>query len=1015
MDDLIESTLRETTFQYFLNLPAVPVFVLDPEQNIIHANNALKERLNGSANGVKGGKCFHCLHHSNERPVNCLYPKVLADGKECTFEIFVEAFNEWQTVTLTPQYNQQGKIVGAIHTMRNIVQRTSAEVELMEHSDFHRKLFNMKHGFAYCRMIFENGKPSDFIYLMVNKALESLTGLVNVVGKKVSEVVPNILESDPKLLQIYGRVAMTGEPESFEVFVNALEMWFSISVYSPEREYFVAVFDVITDRKKAEISLYKSEERYKSLFHNNNAVFLLIHPATGMIMDANPAACLYYGWSKNELCGKRISEINTLSENEIAKEMQAAREQRRKHFLFKHRLSNGEIREVEVHSIPIESDGTILLFSIVHDITDRIKAENALKESMANISAVINATDESILLLSADEILLNLNEVAAMRMGVSRAEVIGLRLEELMPPSIIKQRQPFFETVLRTGAKVSFEDERDGHFLLNHLYPILDEDKNVARVAVFSRDITDRKRTEQALVSSDRRLRQTIDISPVAMVMSISDGEITYLNQAFVQTFGYTASDIPTMDAWWKMALPDPGYRQRVLKRWSEQLAQVTPAGGGFYPLEITVKCEDATDKVVQATVTVFNDNGLENQLTVFFDITRMKHTEDAMRKAIWRLESVIEGTRAGTWEWNVQTGETIFNDYWAQMLGYSLEELGPVNIKTWESLIHPDDLLQSNDLLRAHFSGNLAFYDYECRMKHKDGHWVWVNDRGRLTSRTSDGKPLMMFGTHTDITQYKQIEENIRNLNETLEARVAERTNQLEVINNELKFHLSEIEQFTYIATHDLQEPLRTISTFSNLIREEFAGILTGDGDKYVKYMSDSATRMSKLVKGLLDYSLLGKVSRMEVVDCNEMVIGILGEMAGVIDACGARVTLGKLPVITGLSDELRILFRNLLSNAVKFQKQEIHPEIVISAERGENEWIFAIADNGIGIEAKDREKIFIIFKRMQKQSDFIGTGIGLAYCKKIVELHHGRIWVECNHDAGSVFYFTIPQHEMI
>ncbi|MCX6063283.1 MAG: PAS domain S-box protein [Caldiserica bacterium] len=138
---------------------------------------------------------------------------------------------------------------------------------------------------------------------------------------------------------------------------------------------------------------------------------------------------------------------------------------------------------------------------------------------------------------------------------------------------------------------------------------------------------------------------------------------------------------------------------------------------------------------------------------------TVQKQTDDALRDAAWRLESIIEGSHVGTWEWNVQTGETVYNEMWAQIIGYTLDELAPSSIKTFETFVHPDDLKHSDELLARHFVGELPYYDYDCRMKHKDGHWVWVHDRGRVITRTGDGKPLMMFGTHTDITERKQAE----------------------------------------------------------------------------------------------------------------------------------------------------------------------------------------------------------------------------------------------------------------
>jgi PAS domain S-box-containing protein len=148
---------------------------------------------------------------------------------------------------------------------------------------------------------------------------------------------------------------------------------------------------------------------------------------------------------------------------------------------------------------------------------------------------------------------------------------------------------------------------------------------------------------------------------------------------------------------------------------------------------------------------------------SIIHDISVRKHAEKALLNSRWRLKSIIEGTHVGTWEWNVQTGETVFNETWADIVGYTLDELSPISIKTWEALAHPDDRKHSGELLEQHFTGELPRYDCECRMKHKDGHWVWVHDCGRVITRTVDDKPLMMFGTHTDITERKQAGEMLQ------------------------------------------------------------------------------------------------------------------------------------------------------------------------------------------------------------------------------------------------------------
>jgi PAS domain S-box-containing protein len=175
---------------------------------------------------------------------------------------------------------------------------------------------------------------------------------------------------------------------------------------------------------------------------------------------------------------------------------------------------------------------------------------------------------------------------------------------------------------------------------------------------------------------------------------------------------------------------------------------------------ERRLRCKDGRLLPVEITTRMMPDGHL---LGIVRDLTERMQVEHSLRDAHWRLESIIEGTHVGTWEWNVQTGEVVLSERWAQIVGCTLEELGAVSIRTWESLVHPEDRKESDERLRRHFAGELPYYDCDCRMKHRDGHWVWVHDRGRVISRTNDGKPLMMFGTHADITERRQALEALK------------------------------------------------------------------------------------------------------------------------------------------------------------------------------------------------------------------------------------------------------------
>lgn len=257
-----------------------------------------------------------------------------------------------------------------------------------------------------------------------------------------------------------------------------------------------------------------------------------------------------------------------------------------------------------------------------------------------------------------------------------------------------------------------------------------------------------------------------------------------------------------------------------------------------------------------------------------------------------------------------------------------------------------------------------------------------------------------------------------IQKLNFELEQKVKERTETLlkrEAMlaeqNKKLKEQNKELEQFTYITSHDLQEPLRSLVSFTELLEKEFGGTLDGNGNLYIDFISQSSKRMQALVKGLLDYSRIGRKKQLVEVDCNQVVNEVLSDITLTIAESKAKITVDELPKLKAYSTELRQLFQNLIGNAIKFRKKEVLSEIQIFASEREKDWLFSVQDNSIGIDQKDMHKLFVIFKRLHDRDEYDGTGIGLAHCKKIMDLHCGTIWVDSKLGEGSTFKFTIPK----
>ncbi len=270
---------------------------------------------------------------------------------------------------------------------------------------------------------------------------------------------------------------------------------------------------------------------------------------------------------------------------------------------------------------------------------------------------------------------------------------------------------------------------------------------NQRLVAELKNDIERRQRAEEALESSKEKYRGLSESTFEAIIIS-ENAVCIEQNQAAEIMFGYSPAEaIGKHGTEWLVPEDREMVMMNMLTDYQEAYeATALRKDGSTFPCRIRGKG--------------IRYQGKNVRVTSVSDITDQRKADQALRDANWRLQSILEGTQVGTWEWNVQTGETIFNEIWASIIGYTLDELAPINIETWEKYSHPDDLKQSNILLERHFAGELANYSYESRMKHKDGRWVWVHDRGRVITRSSDSKPYMMFGTHTDITDRKLADE---------------------------------------------------------------------------------------------------------------------------------------------------------------------------------------------------------------------------------------------------------------
>jgi len=416
----------------------------------------------------------------------------------------------------------------------------------------------------------------------------------------------------------------------------------------------------------------------------------------------------------------------------------------------------------------------------------------------------------------------------------------------------------------------------------------------------------------------------------------------------------------------------------------------------------VEIPATDQHDKfIVDIHYSPLYDNSQVTGVIVnIHDITETKEKEVKLLQANERFHYATKATNDAIWDWDIQQDQVFrVGDGLKNMFGYEIEEADKEK-KFWIDRVHPEDVKKMVDKRsQILFHTNELYWEDEYRFRRADGTYAYVFDKGYII-RNAEGKPERMIGATHDVSQTKESEALLLELNNRLKKRAEE------LVNSNI-----ELERFAYVASHDLQEPLRMVTSFLQLFRKRYEGKIDETADQYIHFAVDGAERMKTLIMDLLEYSRVGSnVEVFQETDLNVLLKELKEVFYKACEETGASITVAPMPTVKANKTQLFQLFQNLVSNALKYHSNRV-PEITISFEEKEEEYVFAVKDNGIGIDPSFHEKIFVIFHRLHSRSEYSGTGIGLAICKKIAERHGGKIWVESVPHAGSTFFFSISR----
>lgn len=668
-------------------------------------------------------------------------------------------------------------------------------------------------------------------------------------------------------------------------------------------------------------------------------------------------------------------------------------------------LPNGDIKYViQKGSVIFNDEGEpVHVEGTVQDITDARNAALALKVNEEQLNLIYNSTAGIIFLLGVENNgemfrFISMNNAGLTTIGLRQEDLFNKPVHEVIPEPSLSLVLSKYKEAVQSGKQVVWQEEtayptgtKTGIVTVT---PIYDSQGNCIRLVGSVNDITDLKLIEKSLAISRQEYKSLFDQNPDAVYSLDLEGRFTSFNPGLEQLLECRREDIIHAATFIPFCHPDD------LEKTMGHFLKVQQGEAQTYEVR-AVTFKGNLKYISISNMPIIVDDEITGVYGIAKDVTNEQLVLAQLELSNERYEYATKATNDVIWDWDLKTDKVVrAGSGFYVMFGYNESDANSDD-SFWTKKVHPDDLEQVLQKRRLVFSDpKQDFWEDEYRFLRSNGEFAYVYDRGYIF-RNNEGNPIRMIGATKDITAQKSSELQLRELYGKLE----ERASQLQLSNTEL-------ERFAYIASHDLQEPLRMVSSFLQLLEKKYQDSIDEKGREYIRFAVDGSLRMKRLINDLLDYSrVTTRKQHLELVNMELVISDVLQNLSLKVEEKNAVIKTDALPLLPAADKTQMVqLLQNLIANALKYAGTK-QPVIEIKAKEQDDEWLFSVKDNGIGFDEKFADKIFVIFQRLHNKTEYSGTGIGLAICKKIIDRHGGKIYAESVPGKGSTFWFTIKK----